>query len=170
MKDAVRHAEGLLCQHCNHVTFFNSVAVAVLIAPYVDHVSGRENGVFIQKRGIDPVGEWALISGYVMQGETWQAAACREACEEIQIVCRHEDVEAERPKLLLVENSSTRKQIIIVSTVQAVYRVEDFVPTDEVLERDVLFPDDERQLCFPIHRKALAMYWEALGVPHKQIV
>ncbi len=168
MQSALRHAEGLHCQSCNHVTFFNSVAVAVLIAPCADHTNGREHGVFIQKRGINPRGEWALISGYVMQGETWEAAACREAYEEVQIVCRHEEVEAERPQLLLVANSSTLRQVIIVGTVQSVFRVKEFVPTDEVLERDVLFPDDDIQLCFPIHRQALSLYWEALGVPHKQ--
>ncbi len=167
LADAHSNAEGLKCAHCGNITFMNSVAVAVLIAPCGIHESGRTHGVFIQKRGIAPnIGEWALVSGYVMKGETWEAAACREAAEEIQIVCRYKDVDDECPKHILTDNSSTRTQVIVVGYVEGVYHIAPFVPSTEVLERDVLFPDDTRQLCWPIHRKALALYWEKLGVPH----
>ncbi len=101
-----------------------------------------------------------------MAGETWQSAACREAEEEIQVVCRHENFEAEVPKHVLTGNSSNRKQVIVVGAVSAVYKVGTFVPSHEVLERDVIFPDDEKRLCFPIHREALALYWSSKGVAH----
>ena len=167
MAGATTTDEGPRCPNCGNVTFLNSVAVSVLIAPCGVHESGRDHGVFIQKRGIEPArGEWALPSGYVMAGETWETAACREANEEINIVCRHEQAAEEKPKMLLLANSSTRKQVIIVGVVKQVFRVGEFAPNEEVLERAVLFPSDDQQLCFPIHRQALAMYWENLGVTH----
>ncbi len=101
-----------------------------------------------------------------MAGETWQSAACREAAEEIQIICRHENFAAETPEHVLTGNSSNRKQVIVVGAVSAVYKVGTFVPSHEVLERDVIFPDDEKRLCFPIHREALALYWSSKGVAH----
>jgi 8-oxo-dGTP pyrophosphatase MutT (NUDIX family) len=167
MKKAHKTPEGLHCPTCSHVTFLNSVAVAVLIAPCGAHESGKTHGVFIQKRGIEPArGEWALPSGYVMAGETWEAAACREAFEEINIVCRHEYSSLETPQHLLTENSSTKKQVVMVGFVGGVFHIGEFTPHTEVMERDIIFPDDDRQLCFPIHRRALAMYWEQRGIQH----
>lgn len=171
LKGAAPSLEGPRCNNCGNITFLNSVAVAVLIAPCHNHQSGRRNGVFVQKRGISPnMGEWALPSGYVMAGETWEAAACREASEEINIHCRLEHSRLENPQLVLLGNSSNRKQLIVVGSVESVYRVGEFVPNHEVLERDVIFPDDKRQLCFPIHRQALALYWSRRNVSHNIVV
>ena len=171
LTDARKSGEGPTCIHCGNTTFMNSFAVSVLIAPCVNHPSGREHGVFIQKRGIAPaIGEWALPSGYVMSGETWESAACRETAEEINVHCRHEHNHLETPKLVLLGNSTNRRQIIIVGAVEWVHEVGDFTPSHEVLERDVMFPDDERRLCFPIHREALALYWSNLGVRHNIVL
>lgn len=165
LSDALKSPEGPTCIHCGNTIFMNSVVVAVLIAPCLNHPSGRKGGVFIQKRGIAPaIGEWALPSGYVLSGETWESAACREAEEEINIICRHEVTDLEKPKFVHVGNSSNRRQVIVVGAVERVYEVGDFIPNHEVLERDVMFPDDLRQLCFPIHREALRLYWSKLGI------
>ncbi len=165
LTDSLKSLDGPKCINCGNTTFLNSVTVAVLIAPCINHPSGRPHGVFIQKRGIAPaIGDWSLPSGYVMSGETWESAACREAAEEIQVICRPEHSELEKPQLVHVGNSTNRRQVIIVGAVERVYEVGDFIPNHEVLERDVMFPDDLRQLCFPIHREALRLYWSKLGI------
>lgn len=165
MSSATETPDGPQCINCGQTTWMNVVGVSVLIAPYRDPESSKQ-GVFIQKRGIQPaLGEWALPSGYIMKGESWEAAACREANEEIGLVCRH-TVPFEKPKHLLTENSSENTMVIIVGFVEGIFQIKPFVPHPEVLERGILFPDDERQLCFPIHRQALAMYWDKLGIKH----
>lgn len=166
---ASRTSDGIKCSHCNQTMWLNSVAVAVLIIPHF-FVTNQKLGVYIQKRGIEPAyGEWALPSGYVMQGESWEAAACREAAEEIDVICRH-DVAGERPTHLLTESGSQNDKVVVVGVAGGAFHIGEFSPNEEVLARSVIFPDDERQLCWPIHRKALAMFWELRGLSHNVCV
>jgi NUDIX domain len=166
--------DGYYCVYCSNTTWLNAIAVAVHIIPAVIDPSGRTHGVFTVRRGIPPfTGELALPSGFIthtsLVQETWQQAACRESNEEIQVVCRH-DVPFERPEHLLTESSYSEHRVgdrvLVVGVSGGAFHVGDFVPSKEALERVILFPDSVEQLCFSIHRKALKMYWDGLGIPN----
>jgi len=174
MKTAVLTPDGYKCGNCGNTTWMNAVPVAVLIAPCGNHESGRKHGVFTVRRGIPPfVGQLALPGGFITHTdevqETWQAAACREACEEIQIYCRNGTL-METPEHVLTESSYSERRtgdrVLIFGSVKGVFLIGTFQQTKEAQERVILFPDDEEQLCFSIHRKALAMHWDSLGVKH----
>lgn len=166
--------DGYRCAHCGETTWLNAVPVAILIAPCGNHHSGRKHGVFTVRRGIPPfVGQLALPGGFITHTdevqETWQAAAVREAQEELNIYCRNGTL-METPEHVLTESSygerRTGDRVLIFGSVKGVFHIGTFAPSTEALERVVLFPDDTQQLCFSIHRKALAMHWDSLGVSH----
>src|SRR5689334_20595075 len=49
-------------------------------------------GILIQQRNINPKkGEWALPSGYINHGESWEEAAVRENMEEMELPSSIED-------------------------------------------------------------------------------
>lgn len=151
----------------------NVPSVPVLIVPCTNHVSGREHGVYTVRRGIPPFeGRLALPGGFHMHyrpviQETWQEAGCREVHEEIQVICNAEDVSLlDAQSSYNADRSIVGDRNLIIGYVSAAVQVEPFEQTSEAEGRVVLFPDDEAQLCFPIHRKALAMYWDQKGVAH----
>jgi len=143
------------------------------------HESGRRNGVFTVRRGIEPfIGGLALPGGFQIYNpfftpkvkEPWEYGACREAYEEINVVCKPHHV-----KHVLTESSyrtlpngeeDVGAQNLIIGSVMGAFLINEFTPDKEAAERVVLFPDDEEQLCFSIHRKALAMHWDSLDVEH----
>ena len=69
----------LLCPHCGR-------AVEKYLNPFptVDIIIERENGIVLIKRKNPPYG-WALPGGFVDYGESLEAAAVREACEETSL-------------------------------------------------------------------------------------
>ncbi|MFT5849554.1 MAG: ADP-ribose pyrophosphatase YjhB (NUDIX family) [Patiriisocius sp.] len=155
-------------------------SVPVLIVPVDPNLSGREHGVYTVRRGADPFipsdpfeGLIALPGGFQIHNrlrtpqvhETWQQGGTRETEEEIQVHCDPDAVEH-----VLTESSYSERAVgdrnLIFGKVPRALTVEDFVPSQESIERVVLYPDDQEQLCFSIHRKALAMYWDSLGVTH----
>lgn len=174
MQNKTLTPDGYQCAKCKNTTWLNAVPVAILIAPCGIHESGRPHGVFTVRRGIPPfVGQLALPGGFIIHTkkvqETWQEAAVREAAEEIQIYCRYGNP-METPKHILTESSYSEKRIgdrvLIFGSVRGVFHIGEFQPSPEAEERVILFPDDKEQLCFPLHRKALAMHWSSLGIEH----
>lgn len=149
-------------------------SVAVPIIPADPEIVGREHGVYTVRRGIPPfVGKLCLPGGFQIHNrfmkppvqETWQQAAVREGGEEINVWA-----DASGMKGHLTESTyndqwfGDRNLIFGVAPFGAA--VKPFVQSEEAQERVVLFPDSEEQLCFPIHRKALALYWDDLMLAH----
>lgn len=174
MTNALHNSDGLQCLFCDETTLLNAVPVAVLIASCGIHESGRKHGVFTVRLGEGFFkGKIAFPEGSIAhtkeRQETWQQAACRNAYEEINITCRH-DSPFERPVHILTESSYVDKHIgdrvFIIGASKGAFGIGPFIPSKKAQERIVLFPDDKEQLCFPIHRKALSMHWDSLGVDH----
>jgi ADP-ribose pyrophosphatase YjhB (NUDIX family) len=68
-----------VCPACNYVHFVNPKVAAVV---FIEH----DDRILLVKRGVEPArGKWALIAGFVDEGETPQEAAIREAHEEVGI-------------------------------------------------------------------------------------
>jgi ADP-ribose pyrophosphatase YjhB (NUDIX family) len=132
----------------------------------VEWIPGKP-ALLVQRRNIEPKkGEWALISGYINLGETWQQAASRELEEEMSLL------ESENHfKLWDVCLSSNKNNILIFCTIDTsrtmFYKeVEWFKSNDEVqaidaiemqLPVDGLFKSANainiRELVFPAHAK-----------------
>ena len=74
--------ERLVCGRCGFVFYLDpKVAVGA--------VCRTEGGIVLLRRGIEPgYGRWVFPGGYVDRGETLEAAAVREAREEIDAVIR----------------------------------------------------------------------------------
>ena len=158
---------GHRCINCKNVTYQNPIPVAVLIVP-----CGQlepKGSVFAVRRGIEPFkGELALPGGFIMKGESWEKAACRETNEELGVVCRGNSPGLERPEQVLTKSNNEGTQILIVGATIGAFHVKDpFVPTEEAMERVIYTPEHDEQLCFPIHREALAKYWDNLEIKHK---
>ena len=171
LEEAIAFDGGLKCSLCKNTNWVNPTPVAVLIAHCGYSEYRDQHAVFAVRRGIEPFkGQLALPSGFIVSGESWQEAAVREANEEIGLHCRVNSP-LECPEHVLTESTPDKKIVLIVGHVQGVFYIEDpFVPNREALERVILTPDVSEQLCFPIHRKALAMYWDERGVKHNIVV
>lgn len=152
------------CFYCGTDTFANPIPVVVMIAT-AEWIPGKQ-GILIQQRNINPQkGGWALSSGYVNLGETWQQAAARELKEEVYVDKKPSDF-----KLWDVDHS-TNGNILVFCTVELEttmwYKtVEWFKPNDEVQAIDFieLLPPVKglfksanaihtRELVFPSHVK-----------------
>jgi NADH pyrophosphatase NudC (nudix superfamily) len=153
------------CFFCGNDTYANPLPVVVVMAT-VEWIRGAKARVMlIQRRNIEPKkGEWALISGYINLGETWQEAASRELEEEMYL-------QASDFKLWDVCLSSNKNNLLIFCTTHIkatdFYKsAECFEPNDEVQEIDAieLLPSvaghfksangiHTRELVFPAHAK-----------------
>jgi ADP-ribose pyrophosphatase YjhB (NUDIX family) len=134
------------CAHCQQTTFRNPLPVAVLLIPV-------DGGVLVVRRGIEPRRGWlALPGGYIETGETWQAAAAREAYEEAGIVI---DPAAVRT----FDVVSPSANLLVVVGMTPPLRSADlppFTPTAEADERTVLHMPEE--LAFPLHTQILTRF------------
>lgn len=150
------------CFFCGNDTWSNPIPVVVVIAT-AEWVRGK-TGILIQQRNIEPKkGGWALSSGYVNSGETWQQAAARELQEEVNVVSSPDDFH------LVDVDHSTNGNILIFCSIDLQstnwYKTaECFVPNEEVQAIDFieLLPPvkglfksansiDVRELAFPSH-------------------
>lgn len=153
------------CYFCGSDTYANPLPVVVVMAT-VEWIPGKP-ALLVQRRNIEPKkGEWALISGYIDLGETWQEAGARELKEEMNMVR-----DASHFKLWDVCLSSNKNNILIFCTVDTGAKMfykstEHFQPNDEVQEIDAiemlppvvgLFKSANavttRELVFPAHAK-----------------
>ena len=154
------------CINCGAIHYRNSLPVAVLIAPSIN------NCVWVVRRGIPPfIGQIALPGGFKMADEIWQAAAARETYEEAQLVCKlHGEITEHDIDHVLTKSSDDGSRDLIVGSIEELDGIQPFEPNTEVTERVRLHPLSDEQLCFPIHRQALAMYWDAREVKHNVMV
>ena len=75
-----------VCPACEFVVYLDPKVAAGVIVTLDDEV-------VLLKRGIEPgMGKWVFPGGYVDRGEQVQAAAAREAMEEVGLVVRIEDL------------------------------------------------------------------------------
>lgn len=139
------------CARCKQVIYVNPAPVVVLLIP----ASSSPNGVIGHKRGIEPEkGKWALPSGYVDLGETWQEAALREFEEELGF---KPPVAASGLKVWSVETSTNTQTILIFVDFCVLIPVpEDFVPNEEVL--DLKLCTDPSEFCWSLHQGVTSDY------------
>jgi 8-oxo-dGTP diphosphatase len=77
-----------ICWMCHKESYSNPTPVVVALIEVWDH------GILIQQRNIEPMKDkWALISGYLNLGETWQEGLAREVQEEMGLITKPEDYE-----------------------------------------------------------------------------
>lgn len=144
----------------------NVPGVAGMIIP-----TGNNANVFGVRRAQEPfINGLALPSGFLIHTkevqETWQEGGLREAYEEINVSCQ--DLDA--VEHVLTESSHSERavgdRLLVIGSYPRVPIIKPFVPNPEISERVELTPDMSEQLCFSIHRRALALYWDKLGVSH----
>jgi 8-oxo-dGTP pyrophosphatase MutT (NUDIX family) len=121
-------------------------------------------GIIIQQRNIDPKkGEWALPSGYVNFGESWEEAAVRENMEEMQIASTVDDYH-----LFGIRKPTTGNMLVFCTSrlfipddyrdenIGFLNRIESFVPNEEVSAMGIWYGDTE--LAFPSHNECAKDY------------
>ncbi len=137
------------CAACGKSTYLNPRPVAVLVVPVGE-------GVLLVQRGIPPqYGAWALPGGYIGLGETWEAAGAREVAEETGLYLDATDI---RHLCTLTDAVDGYLLVFGIATPQPAAALEGFTPNSETLAwRIVLTP---QELAFPLHRQALATYFE----------
>lgn len=152
------------CFHCGHTTYKNPIPVVVPMIP-IPHpgfsIYSREYACkwLIHQRNIDPKkGEWALPSGYIDFGESWQQAAVRELQEEVGLT-----VKADNLSLVDVV-SATNGNMLIFCTHNKGVKEEDikFTPNDEVSAIQLITDPYKTELCFPTHNEQLRRYHDSL--------
>lgn len=135
------------CPACASTSYRNPLPVAVLIAPV-------DGGVMLIRRSLpDGRNKLALPGGFINLGESWQAAAAREAFEETGVRVDPADVVHFRTVsapdgTLLVFGASTRPIPLA--------DLPPFVPSAETSER--LVTDEPLELAFSLHTDVLRSY------------
>lgn len=157
------------CGACQCITYSNPLPVVVVMIPVREEffaVAQRgfvapavRYGLLIQKRNIQPKkDEWALHSGYIDQGETWQQAAVRELQEEIGL-----ETTTEQFKLYDVLSSDNNLNLLIfctyIGTLRSIKQL-NFVPNEEVSELKIMYEDTA--LAFPSHTECANRYLKEL--------
>lgn len=153
-----------ICFHCGNTTYKNAVPIVVPIVPIPEpgfSIFNRKHPTkwLIQQRNINPKkGEWALPSGYIDFGETWEQAAVRELEEEMGLVSKPEDY-----SILEVVNASNGNMLIFCTHNDGV-KIEDvhFAPNEEVSDMKLITDPYQTELCFPTHNEQLRKYYDSL--------
>lgn len=140
--------ERLVCGACGFVFYLDpKVAVGTIFR------SG--GGIVLLRRGIEPgYGKWVFPGGYVDRGETLEAAALREAEEEVHAAIRI-------TRLLNVYSYAGRPVVVVVYAADVVGG--DLGPGEEALEVRSFAPADIpwNDLAFPSTRDALRDFLDA---------
>ncbi|GAA2995507.1 NUDIX domain-containing protein [Actinokineospora diospyrosa] len=144
-----RYPDGLAwprrCASCEQTSYLNPVPVAVLLLPVDD-------GLLVVRRDIEPK-ELALPGGFVDHGESWQAAAAREAKEEAGV-----SVDADR--ITLFDALSAPDGTLLVfglapATTKAA--LPPSAPTNETTGWELIH--SPATLAFPLHTKVVKAYF-----------
>lgn len=139
------------CLDCKNVSYVNPTPVVVVLLPVWN---GPRLGQLIQQRNIEPEkGEWALCSGYINLGETWQEAAVREIKEEIGY-----NLNISNLHLMDVVNSKNGNLLIFAEYNTPIDLADiHFVPNEEVSRIKVIYEPVE--LAFPTHTQMLKRHF-----------
>lgn len=121
-------------------------------------------GVLIQQRNINPEkGKWALLSGYINHGESWEEAAVRENMEEMGLESKVEDYHLfgiRRPAsgnmLVFCTSSLLLPADPLAEAGEILTLIDKFQPNEEVLAAGIWYGDTE--LAFPTHNECAQEY------------
>lgn len=148
------------CRECGTTRWFNPTPISVLLQPVAN--SQGDLGILIAQRAMEPCsGQWALIGGFVeISDPSYEYAACREDCEEIE---RAPGVPLHNPggATLLFSAQGDLGQMIAFSMAENVMQLEqlqDFTPNRETAAVDVAW--SPRDLCFSSHTEALLRWFD----------
>lgn len=147
------------CFICWNDSYKNPIPIVVMLVRVFKGRSLTECGWLVEQRNINPEkGGWALPSGYIDFGETWQQAAARELQEEVGLVTQPENFE-----LLHVMNSVQGNMLMFCTYNLHVYEDDvKFVPNEEVTAVQFPVRPSEIQLCFPSHNEVWKRHYESL--------
>jgi 8-oxo-dGTP diphosphatase len=123
----VAYPRSISCSHCGYGAYYNPkpVAAAIPLTP--------ENKIVLLRRGFDPgKGLWTFPGGFVDLGETVEAAARREAAEEIA-------ADVELGDLVGVYSREDERVVLIVF---AATTQDEPQTTEEALEVQAFAPDE----------------------------
>jgi len=149
------------CFICYNESYKNPIPIVVsMVGVCVDN----KMGILIQQRNINPEkGKWALPSGYINHGESWEEAAVRENQEEMGLVSTVEDYHlfgtrkpASGNMLVFCTSSLLFPEDPLIETGVVLRMIEDFVPNDEVSAIGIWYGDTE--LAFPTHNECAQLY------------
>lgn len=149
------------CFICWNESYKNPIPIVVsMMGVLVEH----RMGILIQQRNIEPQkGNWALPSGYINHGETWEEAAVRENHEEMQILSKPEDYRlfgirkpASGNMLVFCTSRLLLPDDLLATSEEALKYIEDFVPNSEVSAMGIWYGDTE--LAFPTHNECAQEY------------
>jgi ADP-ribose pyrophosphatase YjhB (NUDIX family) len=153
-----------ICFHCRLITYKNPIPVVVPLIPVPQpgySVYNRKNAPrwLIQQRNINPKkGQWALSSGYINYGESWQDAAVRELQEEVGLTVSPNDF-----SLLDVVNATNDNMLIFCVHNDGVKESDiQFAPNEEVSGIQLITDPYQIELCFPTHNEQLRKYYDSL--------
>ncbi len=158
MVGAQEYDSGLICPATigkpiqeQHIHWENPTPAGVILLP--TYSRDEERGLWICERGPDVshTGGWALISGFMLRGETWQEAIMREAHEELEVTftkkasLQHIDVANSSPNpITFMSFSIVRKSEYQIPKI--------FTPNGEATRRGI-FTLGSDSLCFATHQR-----------------
>lgn len=118
-------------------------------------------GILIQQRNIEPEkGKWALPSGYINHGETWEEAAVRENMEEMGLMSNTSEYH-----LYDIKKPASGNMLIFCRTGpvwdgDVLPFIKNFVPNEEVTALGIYYGDTE--LAFPTHNECALEFLKKL--------
>jgi 8-oxo-dGTP pyrophosphatase MutT (NUDIX family) len=146
--------QSLNCKKCKNISYINPLPVSVSLIKVRESCTWKTpTGVLIVQRAINPhKNKWALPSGFIMQGETWQEGAAREILEETNIQIAPDDI-----KLYDITNASNGN-LLIFNFCKYGISINDIVfhPNDEVSQ--IAVASYPMELAFPTHTAYLSEY------------
>ncbi len=139
------------CPSCGRMVWANPKPVVVTLLPVVD---GDRTGLLVVRRAIPPVGQLALVGGFMEVGETWQECAVRELWEEAAV-----KVEPAGLRPILFDTPEPATDLVLLFSLAPPIQAAElglFEPNDEASERAVIF--EPQELAFPLHTDLARRY------------
>jgi len=145
------------CFICWNESYKNPIPIVVALVPVFLHPNAQCSWL-IEQRAIEPQkGGWALPSGYVNFGETWQDAVVRELQEEVGLETKPEDW-----KLVTIVTPASGNMLIFCAHNGVKKEDIKFEVNEEVSAIDFPVLPEHQELCFPSHNAVWRMYYEFL--------